>query len=326
MRKRRAAAASSHGGLRSSLSALVVLYAAGVSMGLLGIISEVTFQCEDAYDVEGREVTAKVDRSPVDLFADGALEKWLRDAEYNRLLWWPQHGVDTVQLWEATRAPAGGARRPFVSATRAQQAILRVYFEALAFDSPPYAPHTQRIIQLIHNAALDLGTKTFRDTWHQGLPMDNQISDGLMPTEFTELFIDIRRTGEVMRELRDFFAGDRDMDRTGAYAIEIYPAPASRFWMSPSYGMDTVRVDVFWFTTEVGDPVTDFYPQYWKLLEKYDFRFHWGKHLSPPGSSTGVEYRRRSLPRWDDFLAARRRLDPKGVFLTDYWRAHLGIA
>jgi hypothetical protein len=128
-----------------------------------------------------------------------------------------------------------------------------------------------------------------------------------------------------MRALQRFYAEDEALQRTGAYAVEIYPAKQSDFWMSPSYGMDTVRIDVFWFKTRRGNPETDFYPQYWQLLEQFDFRFHWGKYLSAPDSSTGVEYRKKQCPKWDDFLTLRKKMDPHDIFLTSYWAAHLGI-
>src|SRR6185436_622675 len=45
-------------------------YAAGVSMGLLGIISTVTFQCVDRYVVIGEQLTTSFAACPVDLFGD----------------------------------------------------------------------------------------------------------------------------------------------------------------------------------------------------------------------------------------------------------------
>jgi hypothetical protein len=155
--------------------------------------------------------------------------------------------------------------------------------------------------------------------------MDNKVSDRYLPTEFTELFIDIERTGEVMRTLKAFWDGDTRMDRTGPYATEIYPSHASRFWLSPSYQAEQVRIDVFWFKTGRTDPDRFFYPQYWELLCPYEFRFHWGKHLSPAASSSGVAYRRRHLPMWDHFMRLRDRMDPDQIFVSQYWRDHLGI-
>ena len=30
-------------------------------------------------------------------------------------------------------------------------------------------------------------------------------------------------------------------------------------------------------------------------------------------------------PKWDAWRAARERMDPGNVFLTDYWKTHLGL-
>jgi hypothetical protein len=167
--------------------------------------------------------------------------------------------------------------------------------------------------------------QTFQDLGYRGLPMDNQIADRLLPTVFTELWIPIERTREVMTDLRDFYVKG-GYASTGTYACEIYGARASRFWMSPAYGHDVVRIDVFWFARNAEPPDQAFFPQFWRLLAKHDFRPHWGKYLPPPDSSTGVGYLRKNYPRWDDFMRRRAAHDPGQIFVTDYWRRHLGIA
>ena len=86
----------------------------------------------------------------------------------------------------------------------------------------------------------------------------------------------------------------------------------------------TARVDVFWFKTRRGNPATDFYPQYWKLLEQFDFRFHWGKY-PPPRLLHGCRVSQEAVPKWDDFLTLRKKMDPHDIFLTSYWATHLVI-
>ena len=95
--------------------------------------------------------------------------------------------------------------------------------------------------------------------------------------------------------------------------------------MSPSYGRNSVRVDVFWFKSGKTDPDAFFYPQYWELLRQFGFRFHWGKHLSLPDSSTGTAFRRAQCPKFELFLKWRAHFDPGQIFVNDYWRKHLGI-
>lgn len=171
------------------------------------------------------------------------------------------------------------------------------------------------------------GPQTFHDTCWHGLPMDNQIIDGLMPTEFTELWIPIDQTQQVMTLLRDYY-DSQGYAATGSYACEVYGAAPSDFWLSPSQGPDPrVRIDLYYFMYSPDDPATTFYPQFWKLLYENDilFRPHWGKHLPPSDSSMGWQYLRAQYPRMQDFLSLRAQHDPNGLFLSDYWMDHLGV-
>ena len=70
-----------------------------------------------------------------------------------------------------------------------------------------------------------------------------------------------------------------------------------------------------------------FYEQYWELLKPLDFRLHWGKYLpnDPEPGKVWAKYFARQYPRWDYFMRLRAELDPHAIFLTRYWREHLGL-
>ena len=57
---------------------------------------------------------------------------------------------------------------------------------------------------------VERGQQSFRDYMWHGLPMDNQADYELLPTEFTEIWVPLSRTQEVMRLLRSYFAEPRD--------------------------------------------------------------------------------------------------------------------
>jgi hypothetical protein len=168
------------------------------------------------------------------------------------------------------------------------------------------------------------GTQRFWDTWYGSLPMDNDVSDFLMPTEFTELWIPIEKTQEVMNDLRDFYEKG-GFKATGFYSCEIYAAKANNLWLSPAYKQDVIRVDVFWFHDlfRSEDELKAFYQQYWELLRKYDFRPHWAKYM--PEGDMGAGYLAQRYPMWKQFLELRAKMDPKQLFVTDYWRNALSI-
>ncbi len=54
-------------------------------------------------------------------------------------------------------------------------------------------------------------------------------------------------------------------------------------------------------------------------MRKHGGRPHWGKL-----NTLGREDFRKLYPRWDDFAAVRRELDPQGRFLNDYLRKLFG--
>lgn len=170
------------------------------------------------------------------------------------------------------------------------------------------------------------GPQQFQDYGDSGLPMDNQISDLLMPTEFTELWIPIDKTAAVMQLLSTYYA--QGYGATGTYACELYAAKASDFWLSPAYGTDVLRVDLFWFGHNGDSTPRDFYNPVWKLLQQNNipFRPHWGKYLPDPTPPFGPTYFGKVYPRLGDFLEQRAKYDPKQLFVTDYWRNQLGIA
>jgi hypothetical protein len=170
------------------------------------------------------------------------------------------------------------------------------------------------------------GPQQFQDYAWTGLPMDNVMDDVLMPTLFTEIWVPLSKTQETMTTLRDFFTRD-GIFGTGTYSFELYAGKASPFWMSAAYGEPVFRVDVFWFGYNAGDPATDFYPRFWELLKGFNFKLHWGKYLpnDPPPDKTWAKYLAQQFPHWNDFLAQRAKLDPKNIFLTSYWREHLGL-
>ena len=90
------------------------------NLGLLGVVSAVIVECVDAFDIRGEEATTTIETCPVDLFGDGgdgrpSLERFLRDTQFSRLVWWPQRGADRVLTWRAERiAPEPGFEpRPY---------------------------------------------------------------------------------------------------------------------------------------------------------------------------------------------------------------------
>jgi hypothetical protein len=218
----------------------------------------------------------------------------------------------------------------------------------------PFAGLIEREMPVIFPKLLDIFVKmdvdkpgdekgepqSFRDYSWQGLPMDNEADDALLPTGFTEIWMPLPRTQQVMQLLRWYFSEPQDdhesYRRTGLYAWELYTAKATPFWMSASHstGEDewkdgVFRIDPYWFAANPGDPSETFFPQFWDLLRANDipYRLHWGKYQPryEPGDRHWVDLFRSRYPRWEDFLRLRASRDPADNFLTSYWRDRFGL-
>ena len=187
-----------------------------------------------------------------------------------------------------------------------------------------WSPLIMNGIFLIDNDAKKVkGPQKFSDYGDTGLPMDNQISDIFMPTEFTELWIPIDQTAAVMNALQGLYSSG-GYAATGTYACELYAAKSSQFWLSPAFNTDVIRVDVFWFARNGDQTPQSYYQQFWDLLRPFNFRPHWGKYL-PPSSTYGASYYGTVYPRLGDFLKLRAKYDPNQIFVTDYWRDQFQI-
>lgn len=87
-------------------------YGIGSSMGLMGVIYEVTLQCVPAFDIVGDEKVTDVEDCPYDFFGNGSkgrpsLEEHLTNTEYARTMWWPFHTLHRAVSWEARTMQPG---------------------------------------------------------------------------------------------------------------------------------------------------------------------------------------------------------------------------
>lgn len=326
--------------------------AVSVSMGLFGVVTEVTFECEDAYQVEGRELSARVAPEGTvalpaepssaafagaaarrlalrDAGAEG-LAAYLREPGYKRILWWPQAAIRAFVVWEGRRTFVAPSKpNPYRAPRGVLQFIAGRVLELLGWSYGVGNPSIignwlrRKLLPPFARQFMPKKPVPFHAPWDDNLPMDTHVDEAFLPVEFTELWFDLDRSHEVMSTLLDLY--DADQNLAGTFTVELYAAKSSPAWLSPSYGRDSLRVDIFWYQRNAGDPVIDYYPRFYAALEALAFRAHWGKYLPPPGSQQGADYLARQFPRWGRFLELRREIDPKGLFLSTYWRRQLGI-
>jgi FAD/FMN-containing dehydrogenase len=117
---------------------------------------------------------------------------------------------------------------------------------------------------------------------------------------------------EVRRRIKDrhrHYVGWRVLYRT-IKSDEVY--------LSTAYGRETVSISIL---QNIGLPYWEYFKDIEPIFKDYGGRPHWGKKHTMKADQLRPRY-----PKWDDFLATRRRMDPNGVFLTPYMRELLGVS
>ncbi|MCO5411006.1 MULTISPECIES: D-arabinono-1,4-lactone oxidase [Ralstonia] len=88
-------------------------------------------------------------------------------------------------------------------------------------------------------------------------------------------------------------------------------------WLSPFYQRDSCSIAVH---TAHGEPYDYLLSEIDLVYRKYEGRPHWGKlHAVGPDRLAAL------YPRWNDFLAAREKLDPEGKMLNPYLHQLFGV-
>ncbi|HLK29591.1 MAG TPA: D-arabinono-1,4-lactone oxidase [Puia sp.] len=322
--------------------------------------TEVTTKCDDCeIDLFGPGVTSPIPKL--------SMQGFLEATEYTRIIWWPQKNVTKSVVWKCHRMQASDYDPKVPGRTSPKDFTPKPYEEVDWIDGSPIpetlgadilftamgrwpqwfddlAPDSKWIkdgvefafpylFPLICDLFVSIGTKIFWDYWYSGLPMDDQMGDKIMPVWFTELWIPIEQSQAVMTALKNYYDADKCFERTGKFCVEIYAAKKSDFWFSPAYDQDVIRIDIFWFANNIGDPAA-YFQQFWDLLKPFNFRPHWGKYFPDPSTASAGEpsptfpwkgYLKSQYSKWDDWMNLRNQNDPGKIFVNDYWGNKLEI-
>jgi FAD/FMN-containing dehydrogenase len=124
-----------------------------------------------------------------------------------------------------------------------------------------------------------------------------------------EYFVPYDRGAEAVAAMRELM-----LTRLPAsvFPLEVRTVAADRSWLSHSYERPSVVLSVS------GVPGTGYAPYLRdvdRLLGEFDARVHWGKLHYLTAEQLHDRY-----PRAADFIALRRELDPRGVFLNEHLR------
>lgn len=273
---------------------------ARVSLGVLGVITEIEIRCVPAFDLIAEEVVTDLDG-----LLEGLVDR-MRTADHFEFYWFPH--TDTALTKTNTRVPAGqapparlaeaGVRNPvlrLVDKEIVENGALRLAVE-LGSRRPRLVPRINRLVQ---SAVSD---RTYRAPGHEVFVTPRRV-------RFTEMeyALPLEAGAAAIAEIREA------IERRGlriSFPLEVRAAAADDVPLSTATGRETMYIAVHRFFK---DDCAEYFRIAERILLAHDGRPHWGKI-----HSLGAAQLRDLYPRFDDFRALRSRLDPGAVFGNRY--------
>jgi FAD-linked oxidoreductase len=260
--------------------------AARVSLGVLGIITQVRLQNVAPYRLRRETVWHKFD----DLLAIAESEA---DKHRNFEFYYvPFSGMGFTDSHDITSEP--------VSATDKLDGNEGARDLQLARD---WLERTPRLRELVLGSYM----KTLSDEVTVENSWKNYASE--RNVRFNEMEYHLPRE-HGLAALREVRAALEAHHPEVFFPIEVRFVKADEIWLSPFYERDCCSIAVHRFFEEDYKP---YFGTIEPIFRKYHGRPHWGKL-----NTLRQQDFRKLYPRWDDFAAVRREMDPQGRFLNPY--------
>lgn len=263
-----------------------IFEAARVSLGALGVITQVTMQNQAPYRLRRETVWREFDEI-LEIAEDLADNN--RNFEFYYI---PFSGMGFTDVHNITDEPLGETEK--IDANDA------AYDLKHARDWLEWSPKLRELI-------LGGYMKTLDDEVKVATSWQNYANERNVRFNEMEYHLPREHGLQALREIREVLESKH---HEVFFPIEFRYVKGDDVWLSPFYGRETCSIAVHRYFEE------DFKPYFQSIepiFRKYQGRPHWGKLNTLNGEALRALY-----PRWDEFKAVRRELDPQGRFLNPY--------
>ncbi len=273
------------------------LLAARVSLGALGIASQVTLECVPLYTLQRHDKPIPLAR------VLDRLDEHVEESDHFEFFLWPY-----------TR-------------TAMTRSTMRSDIE------PAPTPHWKRVIQerVVENQALGLVCRTGRRFPSQVPRLNRLIASAMSEGRVEDRAYRVYATRREVRFTETEYAIPRRdareaLERALAlierrrlpilFPFEVRFAAADDAFLSTAHGRETCYIAAHQYT---GMEYESFFRAFEEIMNSYGGRPHWGKRHYQTAPALRERY-----PEWDRYQSVRARLDPGGVFENDYIRRVIG--
>ena len=267
-----------------------------IGVGSAGILSTVTLQLEDAFNLHALEMPM-----PFDVVIDNQ-DQFVKDNEHFEYFCHPDLNVALTKRNNRTSKP-GKSLSPF--GRWYHDEFITGYLPKLTRLAKQAFPQlnkylTHEIMLVARDNYIDRSYSVFTSERKQyGCEM--------------EYFIPRKNAKEALGRVLEF------IKKSGlkiSMPIEVRWSGADEFPISMCYGRETTSIAVH---VEMGERYENYFVPVETIMMEYDGRPHWGKMHFQTSTTLAPLY-----PKWDEFQKARRILDPKGIFENDYTKRVFG--
>lgn len=276
-----------------------VFHAARIGIGALGVVTEVTLRCEDAFVLHADERPMPLSTVLAELDAQIAAN------DHYEFYWFPY--TDRALVKRNNRQPTDEPVRPLARgrAFLDDELLSNTVFGAIC-RLGRVVPRLAPTINGISSRALS--PRTYSDR-------SDRVFCSPRRVRFVEMEYAVPRAA-----IRDAFSDlQRVVERSPVrvmFPVEVRFAAADGIWLSTAYGRDTAYIAVHQYAGMEYEP---YFREVEAVMSDLGGRPHWGKIHFLTAETLAPRY-----PHFSDFLTTRDRLDPHRLFANAYTTRILG--
>ena len=266
--------------------------AARVNLGCLGVITEITFRCVEAFNLEERLELVDFET------ALGDLDTFLRDNDYCKFWWLPYTDKIQVYTFNKTARAKGGAG---FTGLMDQSGLSGILFTALIRFGrimPQVIPFLHNTVQKIHyhpHKRVDRSDKVIK------------VSSSIPIHQETEYAIPIEQAAQAIDETRKLILA---ADFMVNFPMEVRFVAADDIPMSPANSRNSCYIGAYVSSLKWSQY---YFKEFEALMLDYKGRPHWGKSFTRTH-----EQIRELYPAYDEFNRLREKCDPNGLFRNSF--------
>lgn len=270
-----------------------------ISLGALGVVSEITIHICEAFRLHDRTCSMNFDEMLT------KLDDLVATTDHFKMWWFPHVNDIVLYQYQRTSAPANDSRLRQWLMDEVLSVLVYRFLVWIGNFLPSLRPFFNKLLVLSFRSPLDRIEKSYRVF---------NVADPPIHRE-AEWAFDLRDAQEVLSAYRKMI--DESQHKIN-FIQEIRFVKGDDYALSPCYRRDSIWIGCYLIGDRGWDALLH---DFEKLAVRYNGRPHWGKeyHIDP-------QYLHGQYPQLDAFCALRKYLDPQGKFSNPMIEAICGEA